>query len=115
MSLDSTPAGSPQTRRAIHALHAATWFALTQGDRYSALGRKSVANSFYNLLPMLAEVRKAMLDEGESAPGVEVVETLPAAGMAVSSGFGGPHAISDDVARNDASVVSTQIGREPVR
>lgn len=115
MSLDPTPAGSPQTRRAIHALHAATWFALTQGDRYSALGRKSVANSFYNILPMLAEVRKAMLEEGESVVDAAAVEVLPAAGMTALPGVDGPRVISDDVARNDASVVSTQGGREPTR
>ena len=114
MSLDPTPAGTPQTRRAIHALHAATWFALTQGDRYSALGRKSVANSFYNILPMLAEVRKAMLDEGESVTDAAAVEVLPAAGMSALPG-GGLHTIGDDVARNDASVVSTRGGREPAR
>lgn len=115
MSLDTIPAGGPQTRRAIHALHAATWFALTQGDRYSALGRKSVANAFYNILPMLAEVRKAMLDETESATeAVTVVEASPAAGRALP-GVGGAHALGDDVARNDASVVATQGGRESLR
>lgn len=119
MSLDNPPAGSPQTRRAIHALHAATWFALTQGDRYSALGRKSVANSFYNILPMLAEVRKAMLDEGE--PAIDALAVPPAvegptaAGMTALPGVGGVDTFGDDVARNDASVVSTQSGRDPMR
>ena len=115
MSLDPTPAGSPQTRRAIHALHAATWFALTQGDRYNALGRKSVANSFYNLLPMLAEVRKAMLDEGESASdAVSVAAAVATTAMALPDN-GGAHALNNDVARNDASVVATQDGRESLR
>lgn len=114
MSLDNTPAGGPQTRRAIHALHAATWFALTQGDRYSALGRKSVANAFYNILPMLAEVRKAMLDEGE--PASDAVSVAAAAATAVAlPDSGGAHAINDDVARDDASVVSIQDGRESLR
>lgn len=115
MSLDNTPAGGPQTRRAIHALHAATWFALTQGDRYSALGRKSVANAFYNILPMLAEVRKAMLDEGEPASDeVSLAAAVPAAAMALS-GSGGAHAFNDDVARDDGSVVAIQDGRESSR
>jgi len=113
MSLDNTPAGGPQTRRAIHALHAATWFALTQGDRYSALGRKSVANAFYNILPMLAEVRKAMLDEGE--PASDVVSVAAAATAVALPDSGGAHAINDDVARDDASVVSIQDGRESLR
>jgi hypothetical protein len=117
MSLDNTPASGPQTRRAIHALHAATWFALTQGDRYSALGRKSVANAFYNILPMLAEVRKAMLDEGEPASdAVSVAAAAAAAATAVAlPDSGGAHAINDDVAREDASVVAIQDGRESLR
>lgn len=57
MSVDTT---ERDASRALQALHAATWFALCEGDRYSALGRRAVANSFYNLLPLLAEVRKAM-------------------------------------------------------
>jgi|GEM_PF-1694623 len=114
MSLDTTPAGGPQTRRAIHALHAATWFALTQGDRYSALGRKSVANAFYNILPMLAEVRKAMLEEAEPASDAVSVAAVPAAAM-VLPGSGGAHAFNDDVARDDGSVVATQDGRESLR
>lgn len=114
MSLDNTPAGGPQTRRAIHALHAATWFALTQGDRYSALGRKSVANAFYNILPMLAEVRKAMLDEGEPASDAVSVAAVAATAVALHDS-GGAHAINDDVARDDASVVSIQDGRESLR
>ncbi|MGO1070509.1 hypothetical protein [Lysobacter sp. CA199] len=57
-----------QIHRAMQALRSATWFALCEGDRYSALGRKAVANSFYNLLPMLAEVRKAMVDEPIAEP-----------------------------------------------
>ncbi|MFQ6309071.1 hypothetical protein [Lysobacter capsici] len=115
MSLDNTPAGGPQTRRAIHALHAATWFALTQGDRYSALGRKSVANAFYNILPMLAEVRKAMLDEGEPASDVVSVAAAAAAAAVALPDSGGVHAINDDVAREDASVVAIQDGRESLR
>jgi len=51
-----------QADRAIQALHNATWFALCEGDRYTAMGRKAVANSFYNLLPMLAEIRKAIVE-----------------------------------------------------
>lgn len=115
MSLDNTPAGGPQTRRAIHALHAATWFALTQGDRYSALGRKSVANAFYNILPMLAEVRKAMLDEGEPASDVVAVAAAATATAVALPDSGGAHALNDDVAREDASVVSIQDGRESLR
>ncbi|MEH6415931.1 hypothetical protein [Pseudomonas sp. CGJS7] len=61
------PAYDAQIQQAMQALRSATWFALSEGDRYSALGRKAVANSFYNLLPMLAEVRKAMVGE----PGAE--------------------------------------------
>ncbi|WP_046658077.1 hypothetical protein [Lysobacter capsici] len=113
MSLDNTPASGPQTRRAIHALHAATWFALTQGDRYSALGRKSVANAFYNILPMLAEVRKAMLDESE--PASDAVSVAAAATAVALPDSGGAHAINDDVAREDASVVAIQDGRESLR
>lgn len=85
MSLDNTPMNGAQTRRAMQALHAATWFALCQGDRYSALGRKSVANSFYNLLPMLAEVRKAVM--GERDAGIETVEVIDVAtGVAARAG-----------------------------
>ncbi|BAV96088.1 hypothetical protein [Lysobacter enzymogenes] len=51
-----------QADRAIQALHNATWFALCEGDRYTAMGRKAVANSFYNLLPMLAEIRRAIVE-----------------------------------------------------
>ncbi|QQP94312.1 hypothetical protein [Lysobacter enzymogenes] len=51
-----------QADRAIQALHNATWFALCEGDRYTAMGRKAVANSFYNLLPMLAEIRQAIVE-----------------------------------------------------
>lgn len=57
------------TQRAMRALHNATWFALCEGDRYTAMGRKAVANSFYNLLPMLAEIRKAIVEDA-AAPGV---------------------------------------------
>lgn len=117
MSLDNTPAGGPQTRRAIHALHAATWFALTQGDRYSALGRKSVANAFYNILPMLAEVRKAMLEETEPASdavSVAAAAAAPVAAMGLPGG-GGAHAFNDDVARDDGSVVAIQDGRNSLR
>lgn len=60
-------AAGAQTQRAMQALHNATWFALCEGDRYTAMGRKAVANSFYNLLPMLAEIRKAIV-EGAAAP-----------------------------------------------
>lgn len=51
-----------QASRAMQAVHSATWFALCEGDRYTALGRKAVANSFYNLLPMLAEIREAIAE-----------------------------------------------------
>ncbi|MGH8079716.1 MAG: hypothetical protein ACREP7_04000 [Lysobacter sp.] len=66
MSSDHTSTQTLQLRRAMQALHTATWFALSEGDRYTALGRKAVANSFYNLLPMLADVRKAIADEPEA-------------------------------------------------
>lgn len=61
----STPSVSAaQADRAIQAIREATFFALSEGDRYTALGRKAVANSFYNLLPMLAEIRKAIVEDG---------------------------------------------------
>lgn len=66
MSSDTTSTQNAQLRRAMQALHAATWFALCEGDRYTAQGRKAVANSFYNLLPMLADVRKAIIAEPEA-------------------------------------------------
>jgi len=33
--------------------------ALETGDYYKSLGKLSVANEFYNLLPLIADVRKA--------------------------------------------------------
>lgn len=72
MSTNNTAQQSEQVRRAMLALHTATWFALCEGDRYTAQGRKAVANSFYNLLPMLAEVRKAIVDEESEAETAEV-------------------------------------------
>ncbi|MBT2745968.1 MULTISPECIES: hypothetical protein [unclassified Lysobacter] len=68
MSTDTRSTQNAQLRRAMQALHAATWFALCEGDRYTAQGRKAVANSFYNLLPMLADVRKAIIAEPEPEP-----------------------------------------------
>lgn len=38
---------------------------LEQGDRYAAMGRKAVANNFYNLLPLIAKVRSAWPVETE--------------------------------------------------
>ncbi|MBN7138182.1 hypothetical protein A7A76_03630 [Lysobacter enzymogenes] len=60
-----------QADRAIQALHNATWFALCEGDRYTAMGRKAVANSFYNLLPMLAEIRRAIVEAPAAQNDVE--------------------------------------------
>lgn len=57
-----------QPSRAMQAVHSATWFALCEGDRYTALGRKAVANSFYSLLPMLAEIREAIAERDGVAP-----------------------------------------------
>ncbi|UJB19797.1 MULTISPECIES: hypothetical protein [Lysobacter] len=74
MSSDSTSIQNAQLRRAMQALHAATWFALCEGDRYTAQGRKAVANSFYNLLPMLADVRKAIVAEPEAASADETAQ-----------------------------------------
>ncbi|QWP78218.1 hypothetical protein J5226_07430 [Lysobacter sp. K5869] len=72
-----------QADRAIQALHNATWFALCEGDRYTAMGRKAVANSFYNLLPMLAEIRKAIVEapaaQDDAAPQAAVRLHLVAA------------------------------------
>lgn len=51
-----------QTDPSIHALMAAV---LEQGDRYAAMGRKAVANNFYNLLPLIAKVRSAWPVETE--------------------------------------------------
>lgn len=67
MHRPSTHPDAPE--RMLHALHAATWFALCEGDRYAAMGRKAVANSFYRLLPMLAEVRQAMLADRDTDAG----------------------------------------------
>lgn len=33
--------------------------ALQMGDYYKSLGKKAVANEFYNLLPLIADVKKA--------------------------------------------------------
>ncbi|MFD0321092.1 hypothetical protein [Lysobacter gummosus] len=74
MSSDSTSIQNAQLRRAMQALHAATWFALCEGDRYTAQGRKAVANSFYNLLPMLADVRKAIVAEPEAGSADETAQ-----------------------------------------
>lgn len=45
-----------QADPSIHALMAEV---VRQGDRYTAMGRKAVANNFYNLLPLIAKVRSA--------------------------------------------------------
>jgi hypothetical protein len=74
MSSDTTSTQNAQLRRAMQALHAATWFALCEGDRYTAQGRKAVANSFYNLLPMLADVRKAIIAEPEAESEAELAD-----------------------------------------
>lgn len=74
MSSDTTSTQNVQLRRAMQALHAVTWFALCEGDRYTAQGRKAVANSFYNLLPMLADVRKAIVAEPEAEPADEAAQ-----------------------------------------
>jgi hypothetical protein len=74
MSSDTTSTQNAQLRRAMQALHAATWFALCEGDRYTAQGRKAVANSFYNLLPMLADVRKAITAEPEAEAAEEAAQ-----------------------------------------
>lgn len=70
-----------QADRAIQALHNATWFALCEGDRYTAMGRKAVANSFYNLLPMLAEIRQAIVEapaaQEQAAQAQDATETRP--------------------------------------
>ncbi|MEI2453558.1 hypothetical protein [Lysobacter firmicutimachus] len=79
MSVDTT---ERDASRALQALHAATWFALCEGDRYSALGRRAVANSFYNLLPLLAEVRKAMGATLPAAADVLQLQVLEASGSA---------------------------------
>lgn len=79
MNADATERDSS---RALQALHAATWFALCEGDRYSALGRRAVANSFYNLLPLLAEVRKAMGAPLPAAADVLQLQVLEAPGSA---------------------------------
>ncbi|WP_363800257.1 hypothetical protein ABU614_09300 [Lysobacter firmicutimachus] len=79
MSVDTT---ERDASRALQALHAATWFALCEGDRYSALGRRAVANSFYNLLPLLAEVRKAMGAPLPAAADVLQLQVLEASGSA---------------------------------
>lgn len=71
------PVYDAQIQQAMQALRSATWFALSEGDRYSALGRKAVANSFYNLLPMLAEVRKAMVGELGAEASVQAGDAVP--------------------------------------
>lgn len=66
-SVSTASVSAAQADRAIQAIREATFFALHEGDRYTALGRKAVANSFYNLLPMLAEIRKAIVEDGAPA------------------------------------------------
>lgn len=52
-------AGATQTFDAVEtALARATMYALTQGDRYTQMRRKSTANAFYSALPLLSEVRR---------------------------------------------------------
>lgn len=67
-----------QADRAIQAIREATFFALSEGDRYTALGRKAVANSFYNLLPMLAEIRKAIVEDEAPQANDETADDAPA-------------------------------------
>jgi hypothetical protein len=82
----------------MQALHVATWFALSEGDRYTAQGRKAVANSFYNLLPMLADVRKAIVAE----PEVEQAEVAQA--PAVNSRAAGLlHLVTQQASADEAS------------
>ncbi|MGJ7904519.1 hypothetical protein [Lysobacter sp. 1R34A] len=69
MTLETRPDRGPEPGRAMQALYDATWFALCEGDRYAAMGRRAVANSFYKLLPILAEARKAMALETAGAQG----------------------------------------------
>jgi Lon protease-like protein len=73
-----------QADRAIQALHNATWFALCEGDRYTAMGRKAVANSFYNLLPMLAEIRRAIVETPAAQDEVETRLRLVAVAVAAA-------------------------------
>lgn len=73
-----------QADRAIQALHNATWFALCEGDRYTAMGRKAVANSFYNLLPMLAEIRRAIVETPAAQDEVETRLRLVAVALAAA-------------------------------
>ncbi|WP_031371969.1 MULTISPECIES: hypothetical protein [Lysobacter] len=90
MTFETRPDRGPEPSRAMQALYDATWFALCEGDRYSAMGRRAVANSFYKLLPLLAEARKAMALEtaavqvaGDSAAmaGERALCMLPLAGI----------------------------------
>lgn len=79
-------ADNARQRRAIEAVHNATWFALREGDRYTALGRKAVANSFYSLLPMLAEIRKAIAEHvAEHVVEHDAAAAMPAVAAAVAA------------------------------
>lgn len=90
MTLETRPDRGPEPSRALQALYDATWFALCEGDRYSAMGRRAVANSFYKLLPILAEARKAMAletasvraaDDGAAVAGGPALCMLPLIGI----------------------------------
>ncbi|ALN78864.1 hypothetical protein [Lysobacter antibioticus] len=90
MTFETRPDRGPEPSRAMQALYDATWFALCEGDRYSAMGRRAVANSFYKLLPLLAEARKAMALEtaavqaagdGAATAGERALCMLPLAGI----------------------------------
>ncbi|MGO1001314.1 hypothetical protein [Lysobacter sp. CA196] len=104
MTLETRPDRGPETSRAMQALYDATWFALCEGDRYSAMGRRAVANSFYKLLPLLAEARRAMALEtgsgqaagvGAIAAGDRVLCMLPLAGIGTIDAASSPPAQDD--------------------
>lgn len=54
--------------RACLALTAAV---VATGDRYHGRGRKAVANDFYNLLALVADVRKAGRNQAAAIEGTE--------------------------------------------
>lgn len=104
MTLETRPHRGPEPGRAMQALYDATWFALCEGDRYAAMGRRAVANSFYKLLPILAEARKAMALEtaGVQAAGDgAALAGEPALCMRPLAGIGSIDAVSSPLAQDE--------------